>query len=73
VECFEKEANMGELKRVSKEDFQLTSKRNYSAEERAAQLSLLSAKNVALIGGNANDVGTFHQPPRHRTASRVLC
>ncbi len=33
---------MGELKRVSKEDFQLTSKRNYSAEERAAQLSLFS-------------------------------
>ncbi|MDQ2841554.1 MAG: hypothetical protein M3Y72_11055 [Acidobacteriota bacterium] len=33
---------MGELKKVSREDFQLTAKRNYAAEERRAQISLFS-------------------------------
>jgi hypothetical protein len=50
---------MGELKKVSPEDFQLTSKRNYSAEERAAQMSLFSDLAGLIDERQAGDIACW--------------
>jgi hypothetical protein len=50
---------MGELKKVSTEDFELTSKRNYSAEERAAQLSLFSDLAGLIDERQAGDIACW--------------
>jgi hypothetical protein len=47
---------MGELKRVSKEDFQLVSKRNYAAERRQAQLNLFGELEGLIGQREAGDI-----------------
>ena len=50
---------MGELRRVSREDFKLTAKRDYAAEERSAQISLFSDIERRIDQRQAGDIAVW--------------
>jgi hypothetical protein len=50
---------MGELRRVSREDFKLTAKRDYAAEERSAQISLFSDIERLIDQRQAGDIAVW--------------